>query len=136
MGAVKMEPRSVLHVITAAPFGGAQRLAIDLAQAQRKTGMDATIWYTNAGTEAWDAAIEANLVVASPIDGGDGVWRRMKGLSSALRTATVDVVHLHLPPPWLAGSLPLRRKFALIAHLHVQPAVQVHRGFTSRLIET
>jgi glycosyltransferase involved in cell wall biosynthesis len=136
MCAGKMESRSVLHVIAAAPFGGAQRLAIDLAQAQRRAGLDTTIWYTNAGREAWDAAIEANVAVASPVDGGDSVWRRMKGLSSALRSATVDVVHLHLPPPWLGGSLPLRRKFALIAHLHVQPALKVHRGFNSRLIET
>ena len=120
-----MDLRTVLHVIPAAPFGGAQRLAVDLAQAQNRAGLEARIWFTNAGSAARDAALAAGLNVAGPVDGGGATWRRIRALRSGLRTQGVDVVHLHLPPPWFVAAASRRRNFVLVTHLHVQPPIGV-----------
>jgi hypothetical protein len=47
---------SVLHVLPASPFGGAQRLAIDLAAEQRAAGWDSRILFTNGGAASRSAA--------------------------------------------------------------------------------
>src|SRR5215472_15218951 len=98
-----MNPRSVLHVIPPAPLGGAQRLAIDLAEIQNQTGLAAGFWFTHAGSIARDIATAAGVEVVSPTDSGGSLWQRMQALRTALRKRHFDIVHLHLPPPWLVG---------------------------------
>jgi glycosyltransferase involved in cell wall biosynthesis len=96
-------------------------LAIDLAQAQNRTGLTAAIWFTNAGSVAHDIATLAGVEVVSPADGGGSLWRRLGALRRALRKRGFDIVHLHLPPPWIAGVLARDRRFGLVTHLHAPP---------------
>jgi glycosyltransferase involved in cell wall biosynthesis len=128
-----MDPRAVLHVVPPEPFGGAQSLAIDLAQVQNQTGLTAGIWYTNAGSVAQEMAATAGVEVVSPADGGGSLWQRLRALRSALRSRAFDIVHLHLPPPWLALVLPRRAAFGLVTHLHLPPPV--HAGSPRCFIE-
>ena len=112
---------TVLHVLPPEPFGGAQRLVIDLARVQAQAGLAVEIWYTNASTRAQEIAFAAGVAVASSENGAGGLWQRMRALGSALRKRDFDIVHLHLPPPWVACILPRKRSFGLVTHLHLPP---------------
>jgi glycosyltransferase involved in cell wall biosynthesis len=107
---------------------------IDLAQAQNKTGTAAGIWYTNAGSVAHEIAKAAGVGVVSPADSEGSLWRRMRALRRALRKRDFDIVHLHLPPPWIAGVLPRNRSFGLVTHLHAPPP-RLHVGSPRRSID-
>lgn len=108
----------ILHLVPGAPFGGAQRLAIDLAAHQRADGMDATILLLSGGDQARAAANSAGVPVA---DCGTGFLRPLRARKAI---AAADILHLHMPPPWLGPALPAGPKKLL--HLHVRPAALVH----------
>lgn len=115
----------ILHIVPATPFGGAQRLVVDLAAAQRAEGLDAYVHLTNFG----EAAVRASRTVEVPVVVPPerlGLLGRLAATRAALRGDGLDIVHLHLPPPWLVLAIPCRRRFALVTHLHVRPAVLEH----------
>jgi len=120
----------ILHMVCAAPFGGAQRIVIDLAAAQRSAGLSAGILWLNAtagdrhGLSAGDNDLFA----------GGSHWSRVRAVRRILREHRPDVVHLHIPPPWLGVALPTSRRFALVSHLHVRPTLHVHRRTFGRTV--
>jgi glycosyltransferase involved in cell wall biosynthesis len=119
-----MKPQPVLHVVPASPFGGAQRLAIDLAETQNQNGLNAALWYTNHSGIAKAIAAAAGVNVVSPGRGDESLYFRVGALGSTLRNREFEIVHLHIPPPWLAGLLPRKRSFRLVSHLHLPPPIQ------------
>ncbi|GAA0277821.1 hypothetical protein GCM10009127_18350 [Alteraurantiacibacter aestuarii] len=103
----------LLHLIPGDPFGGAQRLAIDLAAAQRAQGMDAGLLLLNGSADVERAARAQGVPLQSCGTGPARVLRAVAAMHSA------ELLHLHMPPPWLGPLLP--RKPAKLLHLHVQP---------------
>ena len=118
----------MLHLIPGSPFGGAHRLAIDLARAQREQGLDARLLTINVSAEAEQAARADGVPIASCGSGPLRVWRAF----TAMRQARV--LHLHLPPPWIGPLLP--KKAIRVMHLHVQPGAQVVHPSLRRRIDT
>lgn len=117
------ERKPLLHLVPATPFGGAQRLAVDLAAAQRAGGADARLLLLNPGRHTAAAAAVAGVPAE---DVGTGLGR-IAATRRAVRGA--GLVHLHLPPPWIAAALP--KGVPVVLHLHVRPALVV-RGRTPR----
>ncbi len=118
------------------PFGGAQRLAIDLAARQRARGQASYVLFTGPGETAWAAAQAAAVPI---IGGARDVKSRLNRIRTVRRELTrgqFDVVHLHMPPPWLTAALPGRRRFALITHLHVNPTLQEQPPTIRRRLES
>lgn len=108
----------IIHCVPGAPFGGAQRLAIDLACQQRSNGEDASVLLLSNGEQATAACKAAGVPVATC---GSGLRRPLRAHKAM---AQADIIHLHMPPPWLAPFLPSGP--AKLLHLHVRPAVLVH----------
>jgi glycosyltransferase involved in cell wall biosynthesis len=98
-------------------------------------GIDASIWFTNVGKEGCDAAADKNLRVISSTDSGGSLLGKTLSLRTELRETAASIVHLHLPPPWLAASLPLRRNYGLVSHLHVDPIARPRRTPVSHLMQ-
>lgn len=118
--------RPILHVVPGAPFGGAQRLAIDLAASQTASGLDARLLLLGEARSTSEAARAAGVAASETGDGPQKVLRARHAMRES------SVIHLHLPPPWLATVLPVGPK--AILHLHVRPAAQVHaRGLRTTL---
>jgi glycosyltransferase involved in cell wall biosynthesis len=117
----------VTHLIPSAPFGGAQNLAIDLAAAQRAAGIDAAMLSLGPGDQFTQAALRAEVPNRTA---GRG-WRRILGARRG--TEQADLLHLHLPPPWLILALP--HGPAKVLHLHVRPPRQVHARTVRRRAE-
>lgn len=109
----------MLHVVPSAPFGGAQRVAIDLAMTQKARGRDATLLGTRPGDRFEAAAREAGVPVATL---PHGLRHRIAGLRVAARRA--DIVHLHLWAPWYPLALGAHGRIA--THLHSGPSLGVH----------
>jgi glycosyltransferase involved in cell wall biosynthesis len=128
-------PLRVVHILPAFPFGGAQRLAVDLAVRQSAKGFAPSIIFLSQSTDQGDqavaaaksAGIEAHILYGNSIA---KVWR----LRSVLMQALPNVVHLHMPsPPMLAVLVP-QRKFGLVAHLHARPILAVHAATPARRV--
>lgn len=110
--------RKIIHCVPGAPFGGAQRLAIDLAAQQRAQGENATILLFSQGEQTRAACAAAQVPVD---DCGRGFLRPLRARQAM---AQADIIHLHMPPPWVGPVLPSTPRKLL--HLHVRPAVLVH----------
>jgi glycosyltransferase involved in cell wall biosynthesis len=120
--------RKTLHVVPAAPFGGAQRLVIDLASQQIKAGAASAIVLTGRGDFiAGHIASKFGVPVIDARRRDGDVLRSLRIIRNAICSG-VDTVHLHLPSPLLAFILPRNRKFNLISHLHVMPESNADRG--------
>jgi glycosyltransferase involved in cell wall biosynthesis len=114
----------VLHVAPGAPYGGAQRLVADLAVAQCAAGMTSAVVWLGESKLAQDTLagrLESSVVEGSRLG-------RIGELKRAVRAFRPDIVHLHLPPPWMQFALPRRREFSLVVHLHTRPALLTHEG--------
>ena len=118
----------VLHLVPGAPFGGAQRLAVDLAAEQRRRGVDARLLLLSNGARS-AATAEAADVPATVA--GTGL-ARIAATRRAVRAASADILHLHLPPPWLVPVLPRGRT---VMHLHVRPSLTVHARSARRRLD-
>lgn len=108
----------IIHCVPGAPFGGAQRLAIDLACQQRSLGEDASVLLLSGGELALTACKAAGVPVTTC---GSGLLRPIRARRAMARA---DILHLHIPSPWLAPFLPTAP--AKLLHLHVRPAALVH----------
>lgn len=125
----------VLHVLPASPFGGAQRLAIDLAARQRAGRLDAGIFLTNAGETARTEAGAADVPVVWCAQERDGLMDRLRVFRTTVASGRFDILHMHLPPPWLCVGLSLSRPYAVVTHLHIRPPLQVHAATLRRQVE-
>lgn len=126
----------ILHIVPASPFGGAQRLAVHMVERQRAQGVDAWLAFLNMGEQAAAAAREADVPLVIGMMSADPRLGRIVSLRRVLAGGGFDVVHLHIPPSWLPAVLPRRRTFALVTHLHVRPAMQVHVRTLRRRLES
>lgn len=120
---------TVLHVVPSGPFGGAQRVAIDLAMTQRARGRNATLLGTRPGELFEAAAREAGVPVGTL---PHGLRHRIAGLRVATRRA--DIVHLHLWGPWY--PLALRGHSRIVTHLHSGPSLGMHGLSLLTLLES
>lgn len=123
----------VLHVLPAEPFGGIQVLATALAREQRRTGTQATLFFTNSGEAARSHTKGAGVPAWLPEGDGRGLVQVIASLRS-LHGAAADIVHLHAPPPWVALNPALFRGKRIVTHLHsgVGPRA-IHRAAAARL---
>jgi glycosyltransferase involved in cell wall biosynthesis len=125
---------SVLHVLPASPFGGAQRLAIDLAAELRAAGWDSRILFTNGGAASRSAAAVKDVPSVIGETEMRTKFARIRATRAAISHAAPEVVHLHMPPPWINLALPSRRRSRVVTHLHARPPLQVHAPALSTLL--
>ena len=125
---------SVLHVVPASPFGGAQRLAIDLAAEQRAAGWDSRILFTDGGAAARTAAASKDVASVCSASEMKARCARIRATRAAVFRAAPEVLHLHMPPPWIGLALPARGHSRVVTHLHACPPLQVHAPAMSILL--
>jgi glycosyltransferase involved in cell wall biosynthesis len=125
---------SVLHVVPASPFGGAQRLAIDLAAEQRASGWDSRILFTDGGGASRTAAALKGVPSVCRATEMNARFARIRATRAAVSRAAPDILHLHMPPPWMKLALPSGRRSRVITHLHARPTLQVHAPALSTLL--
>ena len=118
----------VLHLVPGSPFGGAQRLVVDLAVKQREQSIDASILLLSTGPRLREFAEEKGVPAQTVREGPS----RFPDTYRLVRKADADILHLHIPPPWLAFALP--RKPTLV-HLHVRPVLSVHGSSVRRQLD-
>lgn len=115
-------PLRVLHIVPAIPFGGMQRLAADLAAAQRDLGLEATVCGLYNGADLQRLLAEQG--VPSLIAGAN--WpRRFSGayqLTRALQAYRPDIVHIHDGLLWSNALRPLFPRMPWVCHCHVDVA--------------
>ena len=125
---------SVLHVLPASPFGGAQRLAIDLAAEQRAEGWDSRILFTNCGAASRHAAALKDVPSLGGATGLEAHVERIRATQAAVALAAPELIHLHVPQPWINFALPARGCSRLVTHLHGPPPLQVHAPAIATLL--
>jgi glycosyltransferase involved in cell wall biosynthesis len=124
---------SVLHVVPASPFGGAQRVAIDLAAEQRAAGWDSRILFTDGGAASRTAAALKDVLSVCGATEMEARFGRIRATQAAVSRAAPDILHLHMPPPWINLALPSRGRSRVVTHLHARPPLQVHAPAISTL---
>ena len=111
----------ILHVVPTRPFGGAQRMALSLAGQQCRNGHDARVLMLRCDDETRSRAGRYGCdVQAVP---GPGLLATVRATEEALRAFRGEVVHLHMPPPWMAELIDARRDRLNVLHLHALPPV-------------
>ncbi|MBJ3775928.1 glycosyltransferase family 4 protein [Acuticoccus mangrovi] len=118
----------VLHVAPGAPFGGAQRVAIDLAAAAIAAGGAAHLLFLGDAVEAAAAARRAGV---DAVTRGGSMRSRLRAFRAVVADIRPDVVQLHLPPPALVFALP--KSTALVIHLHGLPPSLTEGSARARL---
>lgn len=128
----------ILHIVPASPYGGAQRLVIDLAAWQNSGKTTAEIIFTASDTAQADLALRAaerSGALSSAICGRP--WNLIYRLRRAISRSGILAIHLHVPPPWMLATFFFKHhSLALIGHLHVRPTLMVHKSTRVRRIET
>jgi len=107
--------RPVVHLLPAEPFGGLQRIVIDLARAQRLAGRAADIILLGPSER-----VEAHCRAAgiAPIVLSGGRLGRMFALRRILAGFGPAILHSHCEPVWAAIVLASLRN-PWVVHLHV-----------------
>lgn len=125
----------VLHIVPAAPFGGAQRLVVDLAAEQAGSGWAPEIIFTTSAVATAVQSMQAakNAGVAASVVSGR-TWFMLRRLRQIMSASDLKIVHLHVPSPWMLGLVKRSQSAALIAHLHVRPALMVHKATVRRIV--
>lgn len=117
------ELRPVVHVLPAEPYGGLQRIVIELARAQRAAGRVADIILLGPSDRVEALCREAGI---TPIVLSGGRLRRMFALRHVLAGFGPAILHSHCEPIWaaivLAGS-----GNPWVVHLHVYERHQTIR---------
>jgi glycosyltransferase involved in cell wall biosynthesis len=113
-------PFKILHVVPATPFGGIQKLVIDLAAEQRRQGVDAAVLAVyDRGPFA--ALLRERDIPISVIPGDrlsiSGVMR----FDSVLRSAGANIVHLHSGVLWTNFVGLIRKQIPWLFHAHNYP---------------
>lgn len=123
----------ILHIVPAAPYGGAQKIAKDLAHAQANAGLNvALLWTGTPAPRSGGTSVDGvdTRIVAGALLKKCLVFRRV------LREIAPDVVHLHMSPPWVMPFLPYR-KAATIVHLHSVPfRPKSPKGYVGNLMQS
>lgn len=108
----------VVHVVPAAPYGGAQKVVRDLASKQVRSGMNVSVVWTGE-PQPTVAATESDRVNTYCVSGT--LLEKSVRLWCLFRDLSPDVVHLHMAPPWVTPLLPIDRS-AIVVHLHSVPS--------------
>ena len=120
----------VIHVLPNSPFGGAQVLAANLCRQQRAHGLDSSLLLL-AGPGQTSHPMLTD--VTSRCIASDQV-HRWQLCRKHLCARQPDIIHAHMPPPWLYLALPTGVR--LVTHLHTRPSARVHRPSLRRLLES
>ncbi|MEO9130270.1 MAG: glycosyltransferase [Sphingomonas sp.] len=111
--------RPVIHLIPAEPFGGLQRIVIELARAQRAAGRAADIVLMEPSPRV-EAECRAEGIVPTVLSGPK--LRRMWALRRMLQGSGDAILHSHCDPIWstiIVSSLTSRLRSRWIVHVHV-----------------
>ena len=110
------ERRRVVHIAPSDPFGGVQKVVLELATAQRARGRDVEVIWTGASGLAATLSIKRGIPT---VTAQSGLASRLFAVRSALNRSRAEIVHLHMAPPWVLPVLPLRSALCCV-HLHGQ----------------
>lgn len=113
---IMTNPVRILHIAPGEPFGGVQRIVLNLAAHQAPDHAVAVLW-TGAADRAL-AQMPASGVSAMTASGSP--VSRIIAARRAVKSFGPDVIHLHMPPPWAAFALGSSRA-AVCYHLHGPP---------------
>lgn len=107
----------IIHVLPAAPFGGVQVIALQLAATQRDAGHRVELVYTNGSEQAAALAADAGL---------DATWLGPSRVRAAARLAAKvrtprTIIHSHCEPSWASATLALTCARRWVVHLHGYP---------------
>src|SRR5262249_24348282 len=111
--------------LVSSEFGGAETLALDIADHLRRAGRDSTVWVPGSGP-LWDEVKKLNLPcqefdLASALGRGRlrAAWANWK-LGNALRRYQRGLVHVHAPHVYGALNWAFRRSGLLrVVHVHL-----------------
>lgn len=108
----------VMHIAPGAPFGGVQRIVMNLARAQAASHRVAILW-TGEMPHAEAKPVDRKTKTEEFLSSGSLLACVMRA-RGAIKAYDPDIVHLHMPAPWIALSLfNIRAKICL--HLHGEP---------------
>lgn len=117
----------VLHIAPGEPFGGVQRIVLNLAEQQAGAHCVGIVWTGGAGralAQMPHDGIRAMNAAGSPLV-------RIVQTRRMLRSFRPDIVHFHMPPPWVALAMD---RTPACYHLHGPPSTG--RGLASWLDST
>ncbi len=113
----------IVHALSPAPFGGLERVVLDLSAAQRRAGHDVLLFAAAAADHPFVAAARSRGLPLEIVSGSSrGYLREARILRALLRRESPDVVHTHGYRSDVAHGLPVRGLAAVTTTLH---------GFTS-----
>lgn len=115
-----MRSLRVVHLLPSVPFGGLQRLAIELAGTQRAAGLDARVIGIYRGTAVQSFALAEGVPIRTTPGQGFSpaeAW----ALATLLRSEKPALVHLHAGVLWSNVLTGLLRRWPIVAHLHNYP---------------
>lgn len=111
--------RPVIHLIPAEPFGGLQRIVIELVRAQRAAGRPADIVLMEPSPRV-EAECRAEGIVPAVLAGPK--LRRMWMLRRILKSSKGAILHSHCEPIWatiIVSTLGSTLRSRWIIHVHV-----------------
>lgn len=103
----------ILHVAPAEPFGGIQRVVLNLRQEQAHRHQVAVLW--TGGT------LRAQSEDTDELYAHGTLAARMVIARDAVRKFNPDIIHLHMAPPWIFFAL-LCAPAVVFCHLHGLPS--------------
>jgi len=124
------DPRPVVHLLPAEPFGGLQRIVIELARAQRAAGRVADVVLLGPSERVESHCHSAGI---TPIVLSGGRLGRMFALRRILAGFRPAILHSHCEPVWAAIVLASLGNH-WVAHLHVYARYLGIRDRLSNLI--
>lgn len=123
----------VAHIVPAGPFGGAQKVAADLASTQAEKGLDVALFWTGDS----EGIVKNSAVDGVSVEFISGfLCKKILRLRRVMRDFAPEVVHLHLAPPWVVPFLPYRAA-VIVVHLHNGPSASRNfRGWLDNLMQS
>lgn len=106
----------VMHIAPGAPFGGVQRIVMNLASAQVASHEVVILW---TGEMPHAETMPVDRTSFHSLSSGSLLARAIKARAS-IKAYDPDIIHLHMPAPWIVLPLfNIRTKICL--HLHGEP---------------
>jgi len=108
------------------PFGGAQRLVIDLARLQNKTLRRSSILLSSQNKKCEIEIANTNIDVIHKSNQTENYFQRIIKIRRAIKSYAPNIIHLHIEPPWMFFAL-IGTTAKTISHFHTRPPLQVHQ---------
>lgn len=109
-----LDGNRIVHIAPGSPFGGVQKIAVDIAANQRSRGDDALLIWTGDGEQSIEFSERAGVPSFSAFG---PIPLRFTTTAIQLRRLKPDIVHLHMAPPWI-GPLLSQNGTLVVVHFH------------------